>query len=66
MQLRHPHVATVIGAVLDSSEPLIVLELMEYGSLHDLLKNESIELEEVTLLQMFQVGLGSRVEDMGP
>ncbi|CAB9500762.1 activated protein kinase catalytic subunit alpha-1 [Seminavis robusta] len=46
-KLRHPCITTVMGAVIDSkSEPMLVMELMEHGSLYDLLQNETLVMEE--------------------
>lgn len=44
-RLRHSSIATVLGAVISRShEPMLVMEYMEYGSLHDLLRNETMHL----------------------
>jgi serine/threonine protein kinase len=45
VHLRHPHILTVLGAVLQDSEPILVSELMDRGSLHDLLHNETLPLD---------------------
>ena len=35
-KLRHPSITTVMGAVISStSEPMLVMEHMHFGSLHD-------------------------------
>jgi serine/threonine protein kinase len=45
-RLRHPCITTVMGAVLESGEePLLVMELMDHGSLFDLLHNDSMVIE---------------------
>jgi serine/threonine protein kinase len=45
-RLRHPCVTTVMGAVVEAGvEPLLVTEIMEQGSLQDLLHNQSLILE---------------------
>lgn len=44
--IRHPRVTMVIGAVLDR-EALLVMELMLYGSLHDLYLNTTIDFDGV-------------------
>jgi serine/threonine protein kinase/class 3 adenylate cyclase len=45
-KLRHPCITTVMGAVIDkNTEPMMVMEMMEYGSLYDLLHNDSIEID---------------------
>jgi serine/threonine protein kinase len=44
-RLRHPCITTVMGAVISRShDPMLVMEYMEYGSLHDLLSNETMLL----------------------
>ena len=44
-RLRHPCITTVMGAVVSySHDPMLVMEYMEYGSLHDLLRNETMHL----------------------
>uniref|UniRef100_A0A6U4U0M3 guanylate cyclase n=2 Tax=Hemiselmis andersenii TaxID=464988 RepID=A0A6U4U0M3_HEMAN len=52
-KLRHPSVTTVMGAVL-GSEPMLVMEFMTLGSLHDLLSNESYPFEADVLLFMLR------------
>ncbi|KAL3911732.1 MAG: hypothetical protein SGILL_007166 [Bacillariaceae sp.] len=45
-RLRHPNITTVMGAVISSKwEPMMVMEYMHFGSLHDLLHNESMFLD---------------------
>ena len=45
-RLRHPCITTVMGAVMDKThEPLLVMERMEHGSLHDLALNKTIPFE---------------------
>ena len=45
-KLRHPCITTVMGAVVErNSEALLVMELMSRGSLHDILHNDTFELE---------------------
>jgi serine/threonine protein kinase len=47
-RLRHPCITTVMGAVLgdsDMEEPMLVMELMQLGSLRDLLNNDTLVLE---------------------
>ncbi|EKX55051.1 hypothetical protein GUITHDRAFT_62967, partial [Guillardia theta CCMP2712] len=51
-RLRHPCITTVIGAVKDKKEPLLVMELMENGSLYELLRNETVELQGDLILPM--------------
>jgi len=46
-KLRHPCITTVMGAVIDTStEPMMVMELMEYGSFYDILHNDSFDMED--------------------
>mmetsp|Transcript_30603 Transcript_30603/g.57982 ORF Transcript_30603/g.57982 Transcript_30603/m.57982 type:complete len:851 (+) Transcript_30603:93-2645(+) len=45
-KLRHPCITTVMGAVLAKKhDPMLVMEYMDHGSLHDLLHNETLFLE---------------------
>ena len=45
-KLRHPCIATVMGAVVSAdSEPMLVMEHMPRGSLYDVLRDDSIELD---------------------
>ncbi|CAB9502908.1 activated protein kinase catalytic subunit alpha-1 [Seminavis robusta] len=42
-RLRHPCITTVMGAVIGHGhDPMLVMEFCEYGSLHDLLRNETM------------------------
>ncbi|CAJ1970011.1 unnamed protein product [Cylindrotheca closterium] len=41
-RLRHPCITTVMGAVMTGSDPMMVMEFMENGSLYDLLRNETL------------------------
>lgn len=51
--LRHPCITTVMGAVVSNTvDPMLVMEYMEYGSLHDLLHNETITLGGEIILQV--------------
>jgi len=53
--LRHPCITTVMGAVIaPNEEPLLVMEYMENGSLHDLLRNETLVLEGELLLPILR------------
>jgi serine/threonine protein kinase len=54
VHLRHPHILTVLGAVLHESEPILVMEHMDRGSLHDLLHNETLPLEGDVVLQLLR------------
>ena len=54
-KLRHPCITTVMGAVLSSGqEPLLVMELMDHGSLFDLLHNDSMVVEGDIVLQILR------------
>mmetsp|Transcript_28762 Transcript_28762/g.81107 ORF Transcript_28762/g.81107 Transcript_28762/m.81107 type:complete len:526 (+) Transcript_28762:3905-5482(+) len=44
-KLRHPNITTVMGAVLDSKDPLLVMEYMDHGSLYDVIHNDTLLLE---------------------
>lgn len=52
-RLRHPCIATVMGAIVSTKwEPMLVMEYMHFGSLHDLLHNQSVFLDDQTLIEM--------------
>ena len=52
-RLRHPSITTVMGAVISpGTAPMLVMELMEYGSLHDLLRNETMQMSGEIILQI--------------
>jgi serine/threonine protein kinase len=52
-RLRHPCITTLMGAVITSRQnPMIVMEYMEYGSLYDLLRNETMFLSGEIILQI--------------
>ncbi|CAB9517041.1 activated protein kinase catalytic subunit alpha-1 [Seminavis robusta] len=52
-RLRHPCITTVMGAVVSHSHtPMLLLEFMEYGSLYDLLRNDSMHLAGDVILQI--------------
>jgi len=54
-KLRHPSITTVMGAVIDrKSEPSLVMEDMDHGSLYDLLHNDTISLEGDLLLPILR------------
>lgn len=44
-RLRHPNVATVMGAVVDNKFPMLVMEYMPMGSLYDVIHNPTIHLD---------------------
>jgi len=50
--LRHPNIIPLMGAAMDKDEPLLVMELMNLGSLWDLLRNETMEMEGSMALQI--------------
>jgi serine/threonine protein kinase len=54
-KLRHPCITTVMGAVISSvEEPLLVMELMDHGSLFDLLHNDTMIIEGDMVLQVLR------------
>ncbi|CAB9515268.1 activated protein kinase catalytic subunit alpha-1 [Seminavis robusta] len=60
--LRHPCITTVMGAVISRNHvPMLVMEYMDYGSLHDLLRNETMYLTGEIISQITRsVGQGLR------
>jgi serine/threonine protein kinase len=45
-KLRHPCITTMMGAVVErGSETMLVMELMEHGSLYDMLHNQSLDID---------------------
>ncbi|CAJ1965359.1 unnamed protein product [Cylindrotheca closterium] len=61
-KLRHPCICTVMGAVIDSKEePMLVMEYMDYGSLHDLLQNDTMAINgEIVLPILRDISQGVR------
>lgn len=61
-KLRHPCITTVMGAVINPhEEPMLVMEYMDYGSLFDLLRNKSVDLQgEEILLILRDIAQGLR------
>lgn len=54
-RLRHPCITTVMGAVVSgSSDPMLVMEYMEYGSLSDVLSNDTVITGGEILLQIIR------------
>jgi hypothetical protein len=52
-KLRHPCVATVIGAVLEPNcPPILVMEHMDLGSLHSILHSPDMEVDDETMRMM--------------
>lgn len=46
-KVRHPNITTIMGAVVGpDSDPMLIMEYMELGSLYDLLHNQAIILDE--------------------
>jgi len=53
--LRHPNITTVMGAVIDKkAEPMLVMEYMDYGSLYDVLHNDTMPFEGDLLLPILR------------
>lgn len=52
-KLRHPCITTVMGAVL-GEKPLLVMELMQYGSLRELLSNQTFPLDPEQTLPLIR------------
>lgn len=61
-KLRHTNITTIMGAVVsDKSEPMMVMEYMHLGSLHDLLHNESMVWDaDVTVHILQDIAKGIR------
>jgi len=54
-KLRHPCITTVMGAVISKkSEPMLVMEYMDHGSLYDLLHNESMVIDGELVLPILR------------
>lgn len=54
-RLRHPCITTVMGAVIcPRVDPMLVMEYMEYGSLYDLLRNETMYAGGEIILQIIR------------
>ncbi|CAB9528704.1 activated protein kinase catalytic subunit alpha-1 [Seminavis robusta] len=54
-KLRHPCITTVMGAVLcPGEEPLLIMEYMDHGSLHDILHNNTMILDGEILLPILR------------
>jgi len=45
--LRHPNVILYMGVCIDTKDKIIVMEFMEKGSLHELLRRESCSLDRI-------------------
>mmetsp|Transcript_73488 Transcript_73488/g.239093 ORF Transcript_73488/g.239093 Transcript_73488/m.239093 type:complete len:915 (+) Transcript_73488:919-3663(+) len=54
-KLRHPCVLAVMGAVIPNKmEPMLVMELMHHGSLHELLRNETMDFDGEVMLPILR------------
>ncbi|CAB9514122.1 Receptor-type guanylate cyclase gcy [Seminavis robusta] len=54
-KLRHPCITTVMGAVISrKTEPMLIMEFMDHGSLYDLLHNETLIIEGELLLPILR------------
>ena len=54
-KLRHPCITTVMGAVISAkSEPMLVMEYMDHGSLYDLLHNDSVVIDGELVLPILR------------
>eukprot|EP00960_Hanusia_phi_P042766 755698-Hanusia_phi.AAC.3 len=52
-KLRHPCITTIMGAVIEEGkDPLLVTELMNFGSLNDFLHNDTVLIEPETILNI--------------
>ncbi|KAI2505827.1 guanylate cyclase [Fragilaria crotonensis] len=53
--LRHPCITTVMGAVINKKEDLmLILEYMDHGSLHNLLHNETMAIDADIILPILR------------
>ena len=53
--VRHPCITTVMGAVISArDEPLLVMELMDHGSLFDIIHNETMHLDGDLVLNILR------------
>ncbi|KAL3936605.1 MAG: hypothetical protein SGBAC_008109 [Bacillariaceae sp.] len=50
--LRHPNITTLMGAVIDGNDPMLVMEFMEHGSLYNVLQNPTIVLGSDLILHI--------------
>lgn len=53
-KLRHPNITTVMGAVLEGPDPLLVMEYLNHGSLFDLLQNRTVRLYGLQISQVLR------------
>jgi len=62
-KLRHPCITTVMGALLNGvdHEPMLVMEYMQHGSLHDILHNKTMYLDgEIIIPLLKDISQGMR------
>jgi hypothetical protein len=60
-QLRHPNILTMIGAVFDAGAELLVTEVLDHGSLRDLVRNQTVPVDgELALQLLHDVAQGMR------
>jgi len=52
--LRHPNICTVMGTVTIDSEPMLIMEYMQMGSLFSLLHNKTVPLSGELILPILQ------------
>jgi len=55
--LRHPNIILYMGVCIDTKDKIIVMEYMDKGSLHDLLRKEPLTLEKIHKIAK-EIGLG--------
>eukprot|EP00980_Cylindrotheca_fusiformis_P000777 scaffold184_cov125-Cylindrotheca_fusiformis.AAC.12 len=54
-KLRHPNITTVMGAVIDKgSDPMLIMEFMEHGSLQEVLLNPTMVIESDLILHILK------------
>ncbi len=54
-KVRHPCITTLMGAVIEKKEePMIVMEYMVYGSLYEILHNDTVVLEGEVLIHILR------------
>ena len=55
-KLRHPCITTVMGAIIGdrNTEPMLIMECMDHGSLYDLLHNETMVIEGEMILPILR------------
>eukprot|EP00977_Amphora_coffeiformis_P008723 scaffold1982_cov93-Amphora_coffeaeformis.AAC.45 len=61
-RLRHPCITTVMGAVIEEGvDPMLILEYMDHGSLHDILHNDTMAIDgEIALPILRDISQGMR------